>query len=153
MLQWSPILAASTCFKSGRGVGMIEFALMAPVVAFLLIGALDFGRMAMERSAVGAAARSGALYAALNAGSAPGAIQDAALAGAGDESKQRQVASRYFCICPSTGEIVCSLACPEGGRPARFGEVTVSTRMETLVPYPGVASPLTIEQTVRVQVM
>ena len=53
----------------------MELALIAPVVAVILVGALDFGRMAMERSAVGAAARAGALFAALNDGSGDDAIR------------------------------------------------------------------------------
>lgn len=150
-----PVLGtlASSLARSARGVGTIELALAAPVVALVLVGALDFGRMALERSAVGAAARAGALFAAMNDGSSPAAISAAALAGAGNDSDRRAVETRYFCICPSSGEFVCALVCPEGMPPAKFGEVTVSTHLHTLLPYPGVASPLPIAHTVRVQVI
>lgn len=147
------IVLASALARCARGVGAIELALAAPVVALVLVGALDFGRMAMERSAVGAAARAGALFAAMNDGSSRDAIEAAALAGAGNVGGVRAVEGRYFCICPSMGEFICGLVCPEGTKPTKFGEVTVSTSVRTLLPYPGVASPLPIARTVRVQVI
>lgn len=143
----------ASAFACRRGVGTVELALTAPVAALILIGALDFGRMAMERSAVGAAARAGALYAALNDRSRTDDVAVAALGGAGDARHLRTVDSRYFCICPSSDESLCDIACPEGMKPVRFSEVTVSTRLDTLLPYPGIQSPMRISQTVRVQVI
>ena len=148
-----PAARKAAAIRCRRGVGTIELALMAPVVALILIGALDFGRMAMERSAVGAAARAGALYAALNDGSTADAVTAAAIGGAGDAQRQRSVESRYFCICPSSGEWICGLVCQEAVMPRRFSEVTVSATIATLLPYPGIRSPLPISHTVRVQVI
>lgn len=77
----------------------------------------------------------------------------AALAGAGDAQNVRTIESRYFCVCPSSGEFICHLACPEGADPRRFSELTASTTLDTLLPYPGITSPIAIEQTVRIQVI
>lgn len=148
-LAFRPIAA----YRCRSGVGAIEMALMAPVVALVLIGALDFGRMTMERSAVGAAARAGALFAAINDRSRPDSVADAALAGAGNARHRRAVEFRYFCACPSSAELACDATCAEGVPPVRFSEVTVSANVSTLLPYPGIDSPLTISRTVRVQVI
>ena len=54
--------------KGQRGVALVEFALVLPVVAVLLIGILEFGVIMFDKNDVTEAARDGARQAAVNAG-------------------------------------------------------------------------------------
>lgn len=50
-----------------QGVGMVEFALLAPVVFFILVGSMDFMRLISDNTIVADAARQGARQAVPNA--------------------------------------------------------------------------------------
>lgn len=47
---------------SDRGAGLVEFALLAPVVILLFIGIVEFGRLVATHQAVSAASREAARY-------------------------------------------------------------------------------------------
>jgi Flp pilus assembly pilin Flp len=49
--------------RGDRGVALVEFALILPIIAMLSIGVIDFGRWYHEWVQVKSAAREGALYA------------------------------------------------------------------------------------------
>jgi Flp pilus assembly protein TadG len=52
--------------KNNRGQGMVEFALLLPILITLCFGMIEFGRVINEMLVVSAAAREGARYAAVN---------------------------------------------------------------------------------------
>lgn len=54
--------AIQTFLRNNRGNVAVEFALIAPVFVIMLIGVVDVGKLAMERSDMLAAARSGGQY-------------------------------------------------------------------------------------------
>lgn len=60
--------------RSTRGVALVEFALMAPVLVLLLVGILEVGSGVNAYVTISAAAREGAHWAALHPGAAPSAI-------------------------------------------------------------------------------
>jgi Flp pilus assembly protein TadG len=51
--------------KSERGQSLVEFALVLPILLFLVLGVLEFGWILKAEIAVNAAAREGARYAAV----------------------------------------------------------------------------------------
>lgn len=61
-------------FASDAGVALVEFALVAPVLIFLLVGILDVARGVNAYVTLSNAAREGARYAALHPSAAPSAI-------------------------------------------------------------------------------
>jgi Flp pilus assembly protein TadG len=52
--------------RRGRGQGLVEFALMAPVMLFLIIAAVDMGRAVVAYNTLANAARHGSRVAAVN---------------------------------------------------------------------------------------
>lgn len=59
------------------GVALVEFALVAPVLLFVMIGILDVGRAVNAYVTISSAAREGSHYAALHPTAAPSAIDAA----------------------------------------------------------------------------
>src|SRR5688500_3903972 len=57
--------------RSTRGQTMVEFALILPIMMFLLTGFFDLGRVVLAHDALGHAAREAARYAIVH-GSSPG---------------------------------------------------------------------------------
>jgi Flp pilus assembly protein TadG len=63
-----------------RGQSFVELALAFPVLLLILLGLADFGRAFFYTSAIANAAREGAAYASLNAGTAtPGTVSQKVL--------------------------------------------------------------------------
>lgn len=60
-----------------RGVSLVEFALIAPVLMLILVGILDFGRAINAYVTVGNAAREGTHYISVHPTAAPSAIETA----------------------------------------------------------------------------
>ena len=54
---------------SSRGQSMVEFALILPILMFLLVGFFDLGRVVLAHDALGHAAREAARYAIVHGGS------------------------------------------------------------------------------------
>jgi hypothetical protein len=52
--------------RAGRGQGLVEFALMAPIIMFLVIAAVDMGRAVVAWNTIANAARHGSRVAAVN---------------------------------------------------------------------------------------
>lgn len=63
--------------REDRGVSVVEFALIAPVLLLLLVGILDLGRAVNAYVTVSNAAREGSHYLALHPTAAPSAIASA----------------------------------------------------------------------------
>jgi hypothetical protein len=54
--------------EPSRGQSMVEFALILPILMFLLMGFFDIGRVVLSHDALGHAAREGARYAIVHGG-------------------------------------------------------------------------------------
>jgi Flp pilus assembly protein TadG len=119
-----------------RGAAVVELAVLSPVLCFLLVVAVDFGRIFYYSVTVANCARSGALYARDAAAAAESpytSIQAAALADAVNLSPAPTVTSTD--------------GVDAGGEP--YVEVTVSYPFSSITRYPGIPSSLKVSHTVR----
>lgn len=118
----------------------IEMAFLITFLLVLVMGAYDFGRLAMEQSGVTQAARAGAQFAVLdqaNATDTAGMIQ-AARDEAEDTNNELNVTARNFCRCPdSAAEVDCSTNCADGQYAPLYVEVSVVDTLDMLFDYPG----------------
>lgn len=142
--------------RDRRGNVSIEMAFLVTFLLVLVMGAYDFGRLAMEQSSVTQAARAGAQFAVLdqaNATDNAGMIQAAR-----DEAEDPAltVNPRNFCRCPgSAAEVACGVNCPDGQYAPLYVEVTVTDTLDMLFDYPGLPEPssytMTSTSTMRVR--
>jgi Flp pilus assembly protein TadG len=125
------------------GLALVEFALVVPILIMLLIGLIEYGRLAYFTIEVANAAHAGAQYASLslsNAANTSG-IQNAATKDGQNSIASLTVQSQRVCSCWSgTSETAlttaqCASSCPAGQRYVSYAQVTVNGSMSPLFNY------------------
>ena len=136
-------------FNSQRGTSMIEFAIVAPLLAFLLIGLVDVGRYMYYGIVATHAARSGAQYGAQNLGTAAdvntnNSNSKAALTAVADSQSLQGITVHAAIVCTNNSQ---SSPCPANNTnstpPAGlvyFVRVQVTGSFTPLIAYPGISS-------------
>ena len=130
--------ALRSLLRDRRGNVTIEMAFLLTFLLILVMGAYDFGRLAIAQSGVTQAARAGAQFAVLdqaNATDTAGMIQAAR-----DEAEDPtlNVTARNFCRCPdSNAEVNCAVNCPDGEYAPLYVEVSVQDTLDMVFDYPG----------------
>ena len=112
--------------KGSRGGALLELALCAPILLYMLVAVADFARYYTESSQVGEAAA----YAARQ--------QPSELAGA--EHASTTVDVQTFCECPFAPNVrfACGeRTCGEYGEAARYTQATVERPFSFIGRYPG----------------
>ena len=122
-----------------RGAAAVEFAILLPILAFLFVIAVDYGRIFYYSVTLQNAARSGALYGCTDSTHAADqtGIQTAALKDATNLSPTPTVAS-------TTGN-------DADGNPTVT--VTVTWTFQTVVNYPGVSRTVALNRTASMRVL
>jgi Flp pilus assembly protein TadG len=123
-----------------RGQGLVEFALIAPLMIFMLLITVDFARAYSAHIQVTNAARAGAIYGSRSMALATDstAVQDAALADS---------PTIY-----STAPVVSSSTSKDSDDYDQIS-VTVNYNFSTLFNYPGIPTNVTISRTVSMRVI
>lgn len=145
--------------RSRRGAVAVELALLTPIMALMLIGAIDYGNFIYQKMEVQNASRAGVQFAIQSSGNATDTtlIQAAVLA-ASDLPTSTTVTSVTFCGCADGGESDpdnsggCNGDCTGGEFPLLSVRVTVSNIYTSLFDYPGIDDQLTITAVTVMQV-
>jgi Flp pilus assembly protein TadG len=129
----------------------VELAVSLPLLAVVLLGTIDFGRLFYRTMAVTHAARAGAQYGAQSVGTATDhtGMQTAATSAATDIPTGFSVSATHFCTCFATGtetSITCTAAC--SGQRRVYTQVTGTANFSTLVNYPGMPHTVSIARVV-----
>jgi Flp pilus assembly protein TadG len=142
--------------NSGRdsaGVAGIEFAIIAPVLAIFILGLIDLGLGFEAQMSVSQAAQAGSYYALLkgyDTAAIASAIQNAS------NSTGISGSSSQSCGCPSSGAGVanaaCGSSCPNGQTAGTYVSVSAQYQYSTVLPYPGLTSPMTLSATSMVRI-
>jgi Flp pilus assembly protein TadG len=122
---------------SRRGFATVEFALIVPLLLFLVAAVVDYTLLMRAAIAVGDAARAGAEFGSISTANAANTsgIQTAALNAAPDISGLTASAAKV-CSCSNGNTVNCSGGtCPSG--PVRtYVQVTVKTTVSAMFTYP-----------------
>jgi hypothetical protein len=121
-----------------QGNVSIEMAFLVTFLLVLVMGAYDFGRLAMEQSTVTQAARAGAQFAVLDQANAIDIAGMRQAARDEAEDPTLQVEPDWFCRCPGTTakDQICGV-CADGNYAPLYVEVTVTDTFDMLFDYPG----------------
>ena len=126
--------------RARRGAALVELVITLPMLSFILVASTDFARGFHDLVTITDCARNGSLYASQNSTLAPSAynsgVTSSALAGSGGMSTTPTVTT-------SSGSL---------GTQNNYVDVTVSNPFQTLAPYPGIPSSMTISRTIRMRV-
>jgi Flp pilus assembly protein TadG len=128
------------------GQSAVELAIAVPVLALLLLGAADFGRVFFMGIAVNNAARAGAQYGSqtvITAADVSG-MQAAATTDGSNIPSLTATASQCTCESPRGSVAACSDSYCDANATATFVEVDTSATFSTLVNYPGIPHSMTL---------
>ena len=116
---------------------MIEFALALPILSTMLVGMLDLGRFALDKSSMLQAARSGAQYGivASNVGVLTAAdLTSVNTTAVASTSLTGVTASNsVFCECTSGVTVLCTSTCSGGSLPKHYLTVTTTRSFTSVV--------------------
>lgn len=118
--------------RSSRGQALVELAIILPVMLFLLLGALDLGRLFYSRITVASAAKEGALVAASGSGSfSAGAcsMSNTVMCAATSEANRG-----FVTVLPAN---VTATVCPSNASFGSTASVTVKAAFHAITPFIG----------------
>lgn len=107
-----------------RGVGAIEFGFTAPMIAVMLVGMLEVGSLALDRSDMHTAARSGVQY-FMSGGSNHDRARNVVIQSWDSIPDDAVVSVEPFCLCGSV-EHQCHTLCANGDIPTMYARFSLS---------------------------
>lgn len=140
--------------SESRGATAVEFALIAPLLFLFLLGLIDFGLGFEAKMAVSQAAQAGSYYALLN-GFDQTAITNAVTNATDTSGISASPSPTESCGCPSGTAVTaspCNSTCPNGQSPGTYATVSAQYQYSTILPYPGLSSPMTLVSTSMVRI-
>lgn len=145
--------------KEHSGAVTMEFALIAPLLATMLLGMVDFSLWIMSRMTVERAARAGAEYAVVN-GFDSTAISTAITSATSTRSGYMSTIAAnpvpsQWCGCPSaTGVAVvnCGSTCSSGLTAGIYVTANARSDYTFLVSWPGITNPRTLGASTSVRI-
>jgi Flp pilus assembly protein TadG len=131
---------------SKAGAVSIELAFFVPVVAVMVTGSIEFGRLGLEQVRIASAARAGAQYGVYDLSSAGDidGIIDAARLDADDVTNALNVTAAQTCRCPNGTVQACTITCSDGEFAPLYVEVSVSQDVDLWFSFPGVPDTVTL---------
>ncbi|MCH7929955.1 MAG: pilus assembly protein [Proteobacteria bacterium] len=140
--------------KSARGAAVIEFALLAPIVLLMVVGAIDFGTFIYQKMQLQSAARAGAQYAIQSDATVTdtaGIATAAQIASELDFTGVTLTTTRY-CACSDgdetavdaeegcTGDSASTLVCAGDELPGLYVRVNLTGQFTPLFPIAGISN-------------
>ena len=144
-------------WRSAKGNAAVEFALVAPFLIGLTVGAFDFGHGFYEQKRLTSAAYAGALHAfqqyrADGTEAAATDVIQSARNDAGDTANELDLTANYTCQCPNGATIACTALCTAGETPMLYITVSAQGDIDMLYDYPGISDPLTVNQSITMRI-
>lgn len=144
--------------KSDHGGSLMELALVCPILFVLLFAAVDLGRAFFVDLEVASAAHAGAEFGSQNPSNTAG-MQAAAKQNAPDLTNLTVATPAWGCECSdgtsysaSCGTTPnCTANSSRGSNVVHRVQVTASVSYSTLLPWPGLSSPITLTSTATVR--
>lgn len=143
-------------YRSEKAVAATEFALIAPIFLFLMLGLADFGFYIIASMKLESTTRAAAEY-VLRGGDEDliqaDVIDLARLSFSGDQMASVDLQTEFTCECRQGSEVSCGTGtCDSDDYRRRYFTVHMSMPYETILPYPGLPQSVTLNGRVRLQI-
>jgi Flp pilus assembly protein TadG len=145
-------------WRDDRGVAMVEYALLVPVLSVLMIGIVDYGMYIHEKMELDDLARDSVQY--VLQGGDYNNIQAAVIAPSDiynkvdpNELTVTVTPPSQSCECSGGAAVSCSSGgtCPSGDYKRGFVTVTIAASYHPIVTWPGIAANKTMTGTAKMQ--
>jgi Flp pilus assembly protein TadG len=136
--------------RKDRGAAVIEMAIVLPIFAILLLGAIDFSRVFFAAIELGNAVTAGAEFGSRTTGNASNTsgISSTVTQDASDLTGVSATSVSY-CTCPgSSTQVGCSTVCTGYGPPKMYVSVTGTYTWTSVVSWPAMPDNVPISRTV-----
>jgi len=127
------------------GVSAVEFALVAPVLLFSLLGVVDVGRIVYQRADMETALRAGIQY-FMNGGDDMTKAEDVVNQSGSTKPGTTSVVADQYCLCGGAAH-ACNTICDDDTYPVSYSRITATATLESILQ----GWSYDIEQTVRVR--
>lgn len=121
LVQWS---SRNRLARDRKGLAAIEFAITAPVVAILVVGAVDIGMLVYNRTDAASAIQTGAQY-FMSGGSDTNAALAAVKRSWTSMPLDTVLASTKVCFCSEIAHS-CTQNCPDSSLPVAYHRITAT---------------------------
>jgi Flp pilus assembly protein TadG len=140
--------------RNESGTSMVEFAVLAPVFVFMLVGIIEVGRYIFFAILAANAARAGVQYGAQNLTTVhdTAGIQNAALADAQNLSNLTASPAPY-CSTGNGALLPCSIGVTPSSSVEYYVKVKVSGTFRSLLNYPGIPNNVPVSGTAIMRVV
>lgn len=118
-------------WRSERGVASIEFAFIAPMLAFALVGLIDVGMYINARANMTSSVKSGVDYFLMGGQDSETAVKIIDQAWM-PRPEYSTIETERFCICGNV-EVLCSATCLDGTQPEAFKKIIVAAYYDGLL--------------------
>jgi Flp pilus assembly protein TadG len=138
LLAMRPLRRAAAIRHDVRGVAAIEFAVLAPLLALMLIGMVDLGIGIHRKMQVQNAVQAGAQFAVFYGFNAD-LIAKAVLSATAAQGLTASPAPSKSCGCPTASSVTpatCGSPCSGGSVARTYVNVFAQNTYTTLLPYP-----------------
>lgn len=132
--------------RSADGGISVEFAFLVPILAMMVVGAADFGRLALRYAEAKTAASAAIQYATQKQANAvdEDGLRAVALAQTKSPTMTVDVDPPYCQCAGEPAPQACSVACPDADYPPMYLQVTVRDTLDLMFSYPGVDQTQTV---------
>ena len=141
--------------QAKEGISTIEFALVATMLCWFVLGIIDLGVGFWEDMQVGNAARAGAEYAVSTLNPTSAQIQTAVTSATALTGLTATPAPTHSCYCADASagltSATCGNTCASGGTAQHYWAISAQKSYSTIFPWPGLPSPVTLSATAYAQ--
>ncbi|MEG3617950.1 TadE/TadG family type IV pilus assembly protein [Magnetovibrio sp. PR-2] len=136
-----------------RGAAAVEFALISPIVAIVILGVADFGFLTLKTTQVSSATRAGIQFVMTDPDDYAANITTVVTNSTNLDADNMTVTTSEGCRCLGSSTAVdCSADNCSGNTPPKYVTITTTYTHDMIMGYPGVDNPYTVTKSAVIRI-
>ena len=139
--------------KTDCGAAAVEFALISPIVAIVILGVADFGFLTLKSTQVSSATRAGIQFVMTDPEDYAANISSVVTNSTNLDADNMTVTTSEGCRClGSSTSVDCDTDTCSGNAPPKYVTITTTYSHDMIMGYPGVDNPFTVTKTAVIRI-
>jgi Flp pilus assembly protein TadG len=135
--------------KRKNGTAAVEFALIVPMLFFVLSGIFNFGLILIKKEKLNSVINAGMLYAIQSNSSLPNIQTQMTSA---TNINPLTISTNQFCACSDGSTVVCTAKCTGNVTPGTYINMTASSKVSLVAPDFIISNPYSISATATIRI-